>query len=85
MLPILRKRNGFVLLDLLNFGLNIQLPIITVRILKCQLFWRMKPNPRLTPKNHMLSSPSYILEMIMKIVFNIGLQDMNRLKNGEGA
>jgi hypothetical protein len=37
MLPILRKRNGFVLLDLFNFGLNIQLPIITVRILKCQL------------------------------------------------
>lgn len=77
MLLILRKRNGLVLLDLFNFGLNIQLPIITVRILKCQLFQRLKSN-RLTPQNRMLLSPFYILEMIMKIVFNI-------MQNGEGA
>ena len=37
MLPILRKRNGFVLLDLFNFGLNIQLIIIAAHILGCQL------------------------------------------------
>ena len=40
-------------------------------------FIEMKTKAQLTPQKHVLSSPSYILEMIMKIVFNI------EVRNGE--